>query len=269
MAFSGSPSSPPPSGPVPGSSPDVRYRSFGLVGWLLFLSLGLAAGAFAYFSYLPSRQESARLREAEASQKQRIEELDKQLQGARDQVSDLTRKQVEVAVQLEQTVAEKAKLEAELKAVQTELASKLEGEIQSGNIELRRRGDELVVDVADQVLFESGQADVTDAGKKVLEQVSQSLADLGDYAVQVGGHTDSARVVNKATQERFPTNWELSTARATNVVRFLQERGKIPGERLMASGFAQFRPAASNKTVQGRQRNRRIELVLVPLSKTR
>jgi chemotaxis protein MotB len=246
----------------------VRYRSFGLVGWLFFLSLALAAGAFVYLAYLPLRQESARLRELEASQRERSTDLDRQLQSAREQVSDLTRKQVEVAVQLERTVAEKAKLEDELKAVQAELTKKLDVEIQSGNIELRRRGDELVVDVADQVLFQSGQADVTEAGQKVLEQVSQSLAELAQYAIQVGGHTDSARVVNKETQARFPTNWELSTARATNVVRFLQERGKIPGERLVASGFAQFRPAASNKTAQGRQRNRRIELVLVPLKNT-
>lgn len=70
-------------------------------------------------------------------------------------------------------------------------------------------------------------------------------------------------MTNPATQERFPTNWELSTARATNVVRFLQESGNIPGERLVAMGFAQYRPAASNASASGRQQNRRIELVLI------
>jgi chemotaxis protein MotB len=80
----------------------------------------------------------------------------------------------------------------------------------------------------------------------------------------VGGHTDQMRVSNPETQERFPTNWELSTARATNVVRFLEDRGKLPGSRLVAAGFSQFRPVASNTTEQTRQQNRRIELVLLP-----
>lgn len=257
-------------GPPPVSSrPPARSSSLGLVGWLLFVALAAVIGAFVYFVYLPLRESEARVRGEAEEHARRVAELEKQLEGARGQVSDLTRKQLEVAVQLEQTVAEKQKLENELKAIQADLSSKLEGQILSGNIELRRRGDELVVDVADKVLFDSGQADVTDAGKEVLAQVSQSLAQLSGYAIQVGGHTDSTRVVNKETQARFPTNWELSTARATNVVRFLQEQGKIPGERLVASGYSQFRPAASNKTTQGRQRNRRIEIVLLPLDKSK
>ena len=60
------------------------------------------------------------------------------------------------------------------------------------------------------------------------------------------------------------TNWELSTARATNVVRYFQERGKIPGTRLAAAGFAEFRPSASNASEEGRRKNRRIEILLVP-----
>ena len=63
---------------------------------------------------------------------------------------------------------------------------------------------------------------------------------------------------------KFPTNWELSVARATNVVRFLQEKAKVPGERLVASGYGEFHPVASNKSSAGRARNRRIEILLVP-----
>jgi chemotaxis protein MotB len=78
------------------------------------------------------------------------------------------------------------------------------------------------------------------------------------------GHTDGTRIVSSTTQEKFPTNWELSTARATNVVRFLQEQGKVPGAELVAVGFAEFRPVASNASAEGRRKNRRIEIVLVP-----
>jgi chemotaxis protein MotB len=80
----------------------------------------------------------------------------------------------------------------------------------------------------------------------------------------VGGHTD-ATPLSATTQERFPTNWELSTARATQVVRFLQEQCAIPGERLAAAGYSQYRPATSLDTPAGRRRNRRIELTLRPL----
>jgi chemotaxis protein MotB len=70
--------------------------------------------------------------------------------------------------------------------------------------------------------------------------------------------------VTPGLRERYPTNWELSAARATNVVRHLQEKARLPGERLVASGFAQYRPAASNRSQAGRRQNRRIEIVLVP-----
>ena len=122
-------------------------------------------------------------------------------------------------------------------------------------------GNELVVDLSAQILFDSGGAEVNEAGQKVLAEVGRSLSALKDYTIQVGGHTDHQRVTNPETQERFPTNWELSTARATNVVRFLEERGKIPGTRLVATGFNQFRPVAGNTTEEGRQKNRRIELM--------
>jgi chemotaxis protein MotB len=137
------------------------------------------------------------------------------------------------------------------------------------NEQLRRRMQgygrgELVVDVADRLLFEPGHADVSDAGKELLGQVASSIKRLPPkLRFQVGGHTDSQRVVSPELVERYPTNWELSTARASNVVRQLQEVGKVPGHQLIASGFAQYRPASTNQTKTGRQKNRRIEIVVV------
>ena len=118
--------------------------------------------------------------------------------------------------------------------------------------------------MTDDILFEKGAAEVSERGQAVLEQIARSLVELGSYGIQVAGHTDSTRVVSAKTQERFATNWELSSARATHVVRFLQERGKIPGARLVSAGFGEFRPAASNATEDGRRKNRRIELLLLP-----
>ena len=120
-----------------------------------------------------------------------------------------------------------------------------------------------MVDLVDKLLFEQGQAEINETGKRVLVQVADTFRKLEDKIIQVGGHTDSVPISEKLVQI-FPTNWELSTTRATNVVRFLQDECKLPGERLIAAGFSQYRPVSSNKTSSGRKRNRRIEVTLLP-----
>ncbi len=241
-----------------------RSRSRGWLGWLLFLVASAGLGAFVYFLHWPLRQARARLDHDLGQAAQRERNLAQRLEQADHRCARLDQERKKVAGELAQTVAEKERIESELKQVQAELSQKLNPEIQTGNVRIRRRGQELVLDMADQILFDTGQADLNQRGQQLLMQVAKSLAELGTYAVQVGGHTDGTRVVMPATQERFATNWELSTARASNVVRFLQERGKIPGQRLVAAGFAEFRPVASNADEEGRQKNRRIEIVLLP-----
>lgn len=243
----------------------VRPRRRSWFSWLLVVLLLAAMAGFYYFMYRPLSRSHADLERRLGDASSRNRQAGKRLKEFEARAQELETEQQKLSGELARTVAEKAQLEAELKRVQGELADKLSPEIASGNVTIKRRGNELVVDVADKILFDTGQADVNEGGQKVLAQVGQSLQSLSGYAIQVGGHTDSARVVTPATAERFPTNWELSTARATNVVRFLQERSRIAGERLVAAGFAQFRPAASNASAEGRQKNRRIEIVLLPL----
>lgn len=249
--------------PFEGTPRRKRSRG-GFWGWFLLLLVVAGTAAFVKYVYLPLRAERARLERSLAEAGEREKRVKALLAAAETRAADLASRQDQLSGKLAATEAEKAELEAELKKVQAELSSILEPQISAGNVRIKRRGNELVVDVADQVLFDSGRAEVSEEGQKVLAQVAPSLARLKDYRIQVGGHTDRTRVVNPETQERFPTNWELSTARATNVVRFLEERGKVPGFRLEAAGFAQYRPAAGNATAEERQKNRRIELVLVP-----
>lgn len=97
------------------------------------------------------------------------------------------------------------------------------------------------MDLIDKIVFDSGEAELNDAGKEVLRQVGETLAKVPDEIIQVTGHTDN-KPISRKLAERFPTNWELSVARATNVVRFLQEEVKIPGDRLVAAGMAEYRP---------------------------
>ncbi|HTQ06089.1 MAG TPA: flagellar motor protein MotB [Polyangiaceae bacterium] len=247
--------------------PARRRRSrAGCLGWLLLVLVLGAVAALVKYVHLPLRAERDRLQQQLHDAAARETRLKKDLADAKAQAADLAAKQEQLSGKLAETQAEREKLEGELKHVQDELSSILEPQINAGNVRITRRGRELVVDVADQVLFDSGQAEVSDAGQKVLAQVAPSLLGLKSFTIEVAGHTDRTRVVNPETRERFPTNWELSTARATNVVRFLEERGKIPGARLEAAGFAEFRPIAGNGTAEDRQKNRRIELILIPAS---
>ena len=101
-------------------------------------------------------------------------------------------------------------------------------------------------------------------GQEVLLKLADSFRNSENQNIAVEGHTDDVQI-GSALLERFPTNWELSTARATAVVRFLQEKGNITPERLTACGFSYYRPVATNDTPEGRKQNRRIEIILIPI----
>ena len=167
-------------------------------------------------------------------------------------------------VRLEQALAEKEKALDELEKAKKELSETLGTQIASGDVLLKEVNGELVVDVADKLLFDTGQTELNEAGQALLAEVAKSIKRLPKSQVfRVGGHTDSQRVVSKELVEQYPTNWELAAARATNVVRHLQEKGGVPGRQLIAAAFSQYQPASTNKTEQGRQKNRRIEIVLL------
>ncbi len=110
--------------------------------------------------------------------------------------------------------------------------------------------------IADNLLFDSGQAELTEAGKGVVAQLQPVLASF-EGEISVEGHTDSIPI----STPRFPSNWELSSARAISVLRFLQEQG-IDQERMRAIGYAETRPLESNDSPAGRAANRRVELLL-------
>lgn len=156
--------------------------------------------------------------------------------------------------------------EAELARVQQthdEMVKSLEQEVKAGAVTITRLADRLTVNIIDKILFPSGEASVSDDGKKVLERVGKVLEQSKDKTVRIEGHTDNVPI-GKQLQDRFPTNWELSTARATTVARFLQEHTTIDASAFEAVGMGQYHPIASNKTDKGRAQNRRIEIVLYP-----
>jgi chemotaxis protein MotB len=139
----------------------------------------------------------------------------------------------------------------------------LQAEIAKGDITIKQVRDRLTINMVDRVLFDSGQAKVKPAGLKVLKQVSEILKKVTDKQIRIEGHTDNVAIGAKL-KDRIPTNWELSTARATSVVRYLIEEGGVNPANLSAVGYADTQPIASNETEEGRTANRRIEIVLYP-----
>ncbi|GJL57580.1 MAG: hypothetical protein NPIRA03_04370 [Nitrospirales bacterium] len=123
--------------------------------------------------------------------------------------------------------------------------------------------DRLVLTMLGQVLFDSGEADLTPLGLEIMKQVGQVLATLPGKNIQVEGHTDSHRIYGRL-QKQYPTNWELSTARATTVLRYLIEQTGMDPKQFSATGYADKRPVTTNETEEGRAQNRRVEIVLYP-----
>jgi chemotaxis protein MotB len=141
------------------------------------------------------------------------------------------------------------------------LARELNEEVQKGQLQVRQYKDMLTVDVAEQLFFDSGRATLKETGKEVLKRVADAIRSYDDKAIRVVGHTDNVPI-SGALQKTYASNWELSVARATTVVRFLQDSG-IPPERLIATGRAEYAPVAENDSPDGRQKNRRIEITLI------
>lgn len=178
----------------------------------------------------------------------------------------LRQEQSQLAATLEQErLAKLAKEEeiARLTRTQEELSKSLQDEIAKGNITIQQVQDRLTINMVDRVLFDSGQAQVKPAGVGVLTQVGDVLNKITDKQIRIEGHTDNVPISPKL-QSRFKTNWELSTARATTVVRHLIDRGGVDRHYLSAVGYADTHPLAPNDSEVGRSSNRRIEIVLYP-----
>ncbi len=124
------------------------------------------------------------------------------------------------------------------------------------NMEITKRG--LVVRFSGEVLYEIGEAVIKPEGKKILSEVVKNIKDIPN-SVAVEGHTDSWPINN----ENFPSNWELSTTRAVNVIKYFIEKHDINPQRLSAAGYSKYRPLYENNTSVRRAKNRRVEVVIL------
>jgi chemotaxis protein MotB len=149
---------------------------------------------------------------------------------------------------------------AEARAAQfRDLVARFQKLVDAGQLKVVMRGGRMLLELANDVLFDSGRTDLKPDGRRTLLEVARLLRTMPDRRFQVAGHTDNVAI----NTPRFPSNWELSTARAVEVVKLLIEGGMDP-RALSAGGYGEFAPVASNDVADARARNRRIEIALVP-----
>ncbi len=164
----------------------------------------------------------------------------------------------ETRKQLDELKRQQAASEARLAQFQ-ELLKRFQKLADAGKLRVVMRQGRMIIELPTDVLFDSGKSDVKAAGKTTIGEVGAILASMPDRRFQIAGHTDNVKI----STARFPSNWELSTARAVEVVKLLLA-SKVKAENLSAAGYGEFDPVAPNDSDANKQKNRRIEITLVP-----
>lgn len=254
--------------------------------WVALPSLLLAVGCVSSGTFRAKENELVLAKkdaaQLQADLDQRTAERDKlrkELDDATALVGQLTAKLESLGQNVQQLTSEKGALSAGLHDAKERLeelrrqkaaaeasaatfrglVQRLKAMIDAGTIKVTIRNGRMLLALPNDVLFDSGKTAVKDEGKAALREVATVLASINDRRFVVAGHTDNVPIKTS----RFPSNWELSTARAVEVTRLLIESG-MKADVLAAAGYGEFDPVAANDTAQNKALNRRIEIVLEP-----
>jgi chemotaxis protein MotB len=199
---------------------------------------------------------AAEMQQEHTADQQQIDQLKGALGLAQSQaISDDQKSQLEEAKRAMQEAHDRGKLLEDLQA-------KFKKMIDAGHLKVTTRHGRAVLQLHNDVLFATGEAEVKPDGKQALSEVAAALKQVGPKRFQVAGHTDSQPITTDKKKD-FPTNWELSTARAIAVVKLLIAQGVDPSV-VSAAGYGPYDPVASNATPEGEAKNRRIEITLMP-----
>ena len=243
------------------------------------LLVALVIGGGVGFLLAPSKAADLKKAKTDLATAQTSMKVEKdRADGAEQRATVLEKDKTELEKKLSEVSAKAGEMEKKVADANAAAEKKLAAAIdKSGTVS--SEGDEIRLTLVDKVLFASGDDQLTDKGKAALDKVAKALAELPDKQIWVQGHTDDTPIVippapkpdpkkkkgaktpePAAPTVRFASNWELSAARALQVVHYLQDQGKIDPTRLAALAFSQYRPVSrSNKAA-----NRRIEIVLYP-----
>jgi chemotaxis protein MotB len=198
------------------------------------------------------------LRAENATLKNRLEELGENVQkllGEKDVLAD----DLAATREREERFRRQQAAQRERLAKYREVVDRFRPLVRSGKLKLRVIRGRMSVEMPSSLLFPSGRATLFDEGKDVLLELASILQTIDARDFQVADHTDDA----PSKSRQFPSNWELSTARALSVVEFLQSQGVNPAN-LSAAGYAEYMLAADNATEEGKSRSRRIEIIFLP-----
>ena len=186
---------------------------------------------------------------------------------------------IALEARLAQTIKDKAQLDASVEEMQRAMAQlerqeaeaerrieefrQLVGRFQklsdAGKLQVKIIDGRMIVELATDILFDSGSSKLSKAGSESIAEVTRILAAIPKRNFQIEGHTDNVPIKSR----KYPSNWHLASARAMSVLETMLDAGMPPG-RVSAASYGEHRPAASNETEEGRLANRRIEIVIVP-----
>lgn len=152
----------------------------------------------------------------------------------------------------------------QLKATYAQLVKKFESEVKNQEATIRGLKEKLSITFMDDILYNLSEVSVNPKAQQALEKIGQVLRQNRDNKIVVAGHTDN-KSIKMAARDRFPSNWELSAARAAAVVRYFQNQLGIDPARMEIAGHAYYKPVANNDTPQNRSKNRRVEIFIMPL----
>lgn len=244
----------------------VAGVSLGLAGLCAWYALGLRKDlAIARADLLAAEHDVGVARTRTDQQATRAESLAKEsaehAAGKAETEKQLAAVQADASAshaELDALRAQRAEMEKRLTAWKS-ITEKLRKMIDAGRLQVMVRDGRMILKLSNEVLFDTGKADLAPDGKAALREVAAILRQFPDRRFMIGGHTDDIPLHNKD----YRNNWELSTARAVSVTEFLVASGVRPN-RLVAAGYGEYEPVASNRTDAGRRENRRIEIVLLP-----
>jgi chemotaxis protein MotB len=203
---------------------------------IMILSVLLAASIIAILSFSASYK----------NVKQSLQACEKNLSEQNQKVAEITEAQIK-----------------QMKSTHDKLVSELKDQIQKQEVTIKESQESLSLNFVDRILFEFGKADLTPEGEKILKKVGEALKNIKGKKIRVTGHTDNVPI-HPDYVHKFPSNWELSAARAASVVRYFQEKPGLDPKDLEAVGRSFYHPEAGNDTKEGRARNRRVEILIAP-----
>ena len=219
-----------------------------------------------------AKMQNAMAQEEIKNNQQQIKKTEQELESARKQIVTATNELMKLESRkqdLQEELSESQVQMSMLRSIENEtnrrnqiyekFVDRLKTMIDGGQLTVSIEQGRIVINLPNNVLFKSGSAKLNPKGEEALTQIASVLSQFSDRRFQIEGHTDNKPIKSA----RFPSNWELSTSRALTVIHLLTDMDVVP-ENISAAGFGEFRPRADNETEEGRQFNRRIEIIMLP-----